>query len=100
MRFKFLPEAREELLEAALFYEQMEPELGVRFQKELTDVVGRITSDPFLWRERPGGYRRVNLPIFPYYVAYFVRRELVIIAAVAHAKRKPNYWKQNGRHTR
>ncbi len=40
------------------------------------------------------GYRRVNLPGFPYYVAYFIRGEQVLVAAVGHGSRHPDYWKR------
>jgi hypothetical protein len=76
MTFQIPPEAREELFHAALEYESKESGLGVRFRTEVADVVHRILFDPYLWRERRGGYRRVNLPVFPYYVAYFIRRDV------------------------
>jgi hypothetical protein len=50
-------------------------------------------TQPLLWRERPGGYRRVNCPIFPYHIMYFIRGDLIVIAAVAHSHRRPEYWK-------
>lgn len=93
MNYEFLAEARDEFGEAAEYYEGKEPGLGVRFRAEVERVVQRIVGDPFLWRERPGGYRRVNCPVFPYYVAYFIRAERIIIAAVAHGHRKPGYWR-------
>ena len=46
-----------------------------------------------LWRERQGGFRRVNCPVFPYYVAYFIRDDTILIAAVAYESRHPDYWK-------
>jgi len=93
MMYEFLPEAREELVEAAVYYESKEGGLGVRFRNEVGHVVGRIVDDPYLWRERSGGYRRVNCPIFPYYVAYFIRADTILIAAVAHGRRRPGYWR-------
>jgi plasmid stabilization system protein ParE len=93
MNYEFLEEARDEFWEAALYYESKEPGLGVRLRGEVSHVIGRILADPFLWRERPGGYRRVNCPVFPYYVAYIIRADKVVIAAVAHGHRRPNYWK-------
>jgi hypothetical protein len=98
MTFKILPEARGELFNTALDYESKEPGLGIRFRIEVSAVIERVLFDPYLWRERRGGYRRVNLPVFPYYVAYFIRQDTVIVAAVAHAKRNPNYWKERTRH--
>jgi plasmid stabilization system protein ParE len=93
MKFEFLPEARAELLDAATYYESKEIGLGVRYRNEVAHVIGSIVADPTLWRERSGGYRRVNCPIFPYYIAYFVRAETILIAAVAHARRRPGYWR-------
>ena len=93
MNYEFLAEARDEFWEAALYYESQEAGLGLRFRDEVAHVIEHILSDPFLWRERPNGYRRVNCPVFPYYVAYFIRAETIIIAAIAHGHRRPNYWK-------
>jgi len=93
MNCEFLEEARDEFLEAALYYESKEPGLGKRLRQEVSHVIERILADPCLWRERPGGYRRVNCPVFPYYVAYFIRADTIVIAAVAHGHRRPDYWK-------
>jgi plasmid stabilization system protein ParE len=68
--------------------------LGVRFRLEVESACAAIIQHPLLWRERRGRYRRVNLPGFPYYVAYFLREERILIAAVAHASRHPDYWKK------
>jgi plasmid stabilization system protein ParE len=93
MNYEFLTEARDEFGEAALFYESKKAGLGVRMREDVAHVIERILADPYLWRERAGGYRRVNCPVFPYYVAYFIRAEKVVIAAVAHGHRNPGYWK-------
>jgi len=90
----FLPEAREEVGEATSYYEALEPGLGARFRLELESAGAAIVQHPLLWRERRGGFRRVNLPGFPYYVAYFMRGQWLVIAAVAHASRHPDYWKK------
>ena len=93
MNLEFLPEAREEFSAAALYYESKEAGLGVRFRDEVAYMVGRIVTDPYLWRERPSGFRRVNCPVFPYYLAYFIRGETILVAAVAHGHRRPGYWR-------
>ena len=93
MRIEFLDDAVEELTEAALWYESKEPGLGVRFRDEISNIISRIAEDPMLWREREGGYRRVNCPVFPYFVAYIIRGEAIVIVAIGHGHRKPDYWK-------
>lgn len=93
MIVELLEQADQELTEAALWYESKERGLGKRFRDEVARVIERIATDPLLWRERPGGYRRVDCPVFPYYLAYFIRDEKAIVAAVAHGHRKPDDWK-------
>ncbi len=89
MTVEFLEEAEQELTEAALWYEAKELGLGSRFRDEVAHIVSRIAEDSILWREREGGYRRVNCPVFPYFVAYIIRGQKVIVAAVGHGHRKP-----------
>ena len=93
MIIEFLDEAEQELFAAAGWYESNEAGLGVRFRDEIYHILNRIIDDPLLWRERSGGYRRVNCPVFPYYIPFFIRGDKIIIAAIAHDHRKPGYWK-------
>ena len=76
-----------------MWYEEKELGLGSRLRDEVAAIVIRIAEDPMLWREREGGYRRVNCPVFPYFVAYIIRGQKVIVVAVGHGHRKPDYWK-------
>ena len=93
MTVEILDEAEQELADAALWYESKQPGLGKRFRDEVAHVVSRIAEDPMLWREQEGGYRRVNCPVFPYFVAYIMRKQKIIIVAVGHGHRKPDFWK-------
>ena len=93
MTLEFLEEAKAELIVSAVYFEDKEVGLGVRFRDEVARVCLSIKEDPLLWRERSGGYRRKNCPVFPYYIAFIIRDEKVIVTAVAHEKRKPDYWK-------
>lgn len=93
MTVEFIDEAIKELSETALWYESKEAGLGTRFRDEISHVASRVKEDPLLWRERDGGYRRVNCPVFPYFIAYIIRAEKIIIVAVGHGHRKPGYWK-------
>jgi plasmid stabilization system protein ParE len=93
MTLDFLPEASAEFYEAAVYYESKQEGLGWRFRSEVLEVCRLIVQQPMLWRERPGGFRRVNCPVFPYYIAYCIRGDLIVIAAVAHGHRRPEYWR-------
>jgi len=92
MTIEFLEEARQEFLVAALWYESKEVGLGKRFRNEIAYVIDRIAENPWLRQERDGGYRRINCPIFPYYIPYIIRGEKIILLAIAHGHRKPGYW--------
>ena len=50
MNYEFLPEARDELWEAALYYASQEEGLGLRFRQEVAHVIQRVVADPYLWR--------------------------------------------------
>ena len=94
MQVQILREAETEFLQALTEYEQIEPGLGLRFKDELQHYISAIRQHPTLPRQRSGNYRRVNLRIFPLYIAYIIRDETIYVVAIAHAKRKPNYWKE------
>ena len=79
--------------EAIAYYEEIEPGLGSALKEEALAAFQWVRSNPELPRVRPKGYRRVNLKIFPYYVAYFVWSGTIWILCVAHARRRPEYWR-------
>ena len=92
MIVEFTSEARQDLYEAAEYYESRESGLGKRFRDEIAEVLKTMASAPCLWRERKAGYRRVNCPVFPYYVAYVIREDFIFVVAVAHGSRSPGFW--------
>jgi len=90
---EFLPEAAAEVECVTGDYEARTEGLGVRFRAEVESACAAIVQHPLLWRLRLGGYRRVNLPGFPYYVAFVTDEQLALIIAVAHSSRRPDYFK-------
>ncbi len=86
-------EASAELQAAAEEYEAKEEGLGWRFRSEVLQICRLIAQQPVLWREPRGGYRRVNCPVFPYYVAYVCRGDVIVVMAVGHGHRRPGYWR-------
>ena len=65
---------------------------AVHLKAEAREIIQWILLNPELPRPRSKGYRRVNLKIFPYYIAYFIWSETVWIVATAHSKKRPEYW--------
>ena len=89
----FLPEAFAEVECVTGDYEARSTGLGVRFRSEVESACAAIVQHPLLWRLRSSGYRRVNLPGFPYYIAFVLDEQQAVIVAVAHASRHPGYFK-------
>jgi hypothetical protein len=92
MIIEFLSEARTELLDAVVYYEGELNGLGQRFWNEVDRHIAWIVENPEVPRLRDVGYRRVNLSVFHYYIAYIVRDPTIWILAVAHGNRLPEYW--------
>jgi len=92
MQVTFSPQAREEIAEAALYYERQQCGLGSEYAEEVFAFVQMVALAPEQPRLRRRGYRRVNLVRFPYYIAYSIEAGGVFILAVGHAARRPEYW--------
>ena len=56
-----------------------------------------IAVPPEVCRLRIGGYRRLNLRVFPYYLPFIIRGSTLWVLAVAYDHRKPEYWIQRKR---
>jgi plasmid stabilization system protein ParE len=91
---RILPEAEEELAEAAVWYEARRAGLGVELVAIVDRAFEEIADAPLvcgLWRDdRP--YRRKILARFPYVIFFRVDADTVVVLAVAHSKRRPGYW--------
>lgn len=92
MKFRFLPGARRELREAVAYYHEQRDGLGLEFQAEVDKVIRRILRNPRSCRPFLAGCHRGPTERFPYGVVYFVERGEVIIPAVMHLRRRPDYW--------
>ena len=93
MRTEFHPEADTEFAAQIEYYERKESGLGKRFYREVIAYCEWIESNPEIPRLRRT-YRRLNLKVFPFYLAYVVEGDLVWVLAVAHVRKKPGYWKR------
>lgn len=85
--------AQADIHEALAYYETQMPGTGERFYSELEKKIAQIAESPRQFRDY-GGYRRANLNVFPYYIAFTTAGDTIQILAVAHAKRHPDFWKK------
>lgn len=68
MKKIILQQAYEELNAAIAYYEEQGAGLGRRLKEEVDQHVNWIVSNATIPRSRKGGYRRVNLKVFLYYI--------------------------------
>ena len=87
-----LYEAEVELWEAVEYYESRSPGLGLDFHAEIETAVDAISQSPDRWPARDDGTRRYLTHRFPYVVVYVRLPDHIWIIAVAHCKRRPQYW--------
>lgn len=86
-----------EIERAVEWYEKHRPELGLELTCELRSILAELLERPDKTLAAPGidpalGVRRRLLPTFPYAVVVLERDDAVHVLAVAHVKKKPNYW--------
>jgi toxin ParE1/3/4 len=94
MKVAFLPQAANELADAGNYYEDQQSGLGCRFRDEVGAHLRWIGQNAEVPRLGQGSYRRVNLRVFPYFIAYVLRGDVLWVVAVAHGQRKPEYCKR------
>jgi toxin ParE2 len=92
MIFRYLDVAEQELDEAVTWYESRAQGLGRRFLIEVSAARENIEAYPHGWHPLGGGIRRCRLHRFPYGLIYSVEPTEIVIIAVAHLHRKPDYW--------
>lgn len=91
------PEADDDVIEAASWYDERQPGLGDQLVEEVLRVYDALAINPYLnSRRHPEKNIRWRYPDrFPYRVIYEVveAERLVVIAGVIHAARHDREWK-------
>lgn len=98
LRVHFDPGALAELHAARDWYEDKSSGKGAEFVGEVVRRVEHIQDWPNAARRVDGlktrrEVRCSGLHNFPYGVVYFVGDDVLWIVAIAHGRRRPNYWR-------
>jgi plasmid stabilization system protein ParE len=92
------PQAKNDVLEAADWYDGQRAGLGYEFIEEVLTVFDQLEANPLQYcRRHPTKNIRWRYPNrFPYRIIYEVIEEerLVVIAAVIHAARHDSVWRE------
>jgi plasmid stabilization system protein ParE len=92
MTFRFLAPAQEELLEAISYYSAINAELGVRFEEAVAIAVRSAVAHPERGAPRSKNTRRWLVKGFPFGVIYRENVREVLVVALAHQRKQPEYW--------
>ncbi len=92
MNIRFLRLAQIEVDLTFIWYESQVPQLGFDFLDELDKAIRRIVVYPDSCAEISSGLRRCLLNRFPFGLIYGKDQDVLVIVAVAHLHREPQYW--------
>lgn len=89
-----LPLAKQDIKEAATWYNNKQAGLGKRFTTDISQKVTLLKQNPLIAANRYQDIKTAVLDIFPFMMHYKVDKleKLVIILAVLHTSRDPDIW--------
>lgn len=90
---RFLAPAEAEAEEAIRYFDMQREGLGDRFEQELLDAVSALRKSPLIGRKLSERVHAWRLRTFRYNVIYVLDPEELLIVAVAHHRRRPDYWR-------
>ena len=90
----FDTEAAIEFDEAVEYYEAQTEGAGVRLRIEVRRALDRAAANPQHYQKiGRTSYRKCQVPPFRYMIFFLERPGYIWVAAVAHASRRPGYWR-------
>ena len=93
MTYRFLSPAEQDLAEAVSYYELAERGLGLAFLDEVERTLRRILLNPLAWTKVSENHRRCRTRRFPFGLIYTIEEETIVVSAVMHLSRHPDWWK-------
>ena len=91
-RLIYLSPAEIELVAAAEFYDSEREGLGRSFLESVRATEMQVRRNPRLWAFRNKPVRSCRVERFPYRLHYVEEPERIVVVAVAHLSRHPDYW--------
>jgi plasmid stabilization system protein ParE len=88
----YLPGARRDFDESFDWYADRSTQAAVRFAAAMEAALARVSSDPTQFASRDGVHRECPVKKFPFRIVYRLDDHRVLVVAVVHAKRRPEYW--------
>ncbi len=91
-------EAQLEAKDAVDYYDGIDPKLGERFFKELSETYQKLQSNlqhySFVFTTRKSNIRDVKLHSFPYLIIFEIRGQKVVVLSVMNTHKRPKKFKR------
>ncbi len=92
MQVAFTEPASIELDDAIEYYSLRLNEVGKLFLDEVLETIDLIRQFPQIWPQNSGHTRKAILRHFPYNLIYSIMNDRIVVIAIAHQNREPEYW--------
>jgi plasmid stabilization system protein ParE len=90
----YLPGARRDFDESFDWYVERSAQAAIQFANAVGAALLAIAKDPTRFVAVDRVHRGCPVKKFPFRVVYRVVEDRVLVVAIAHAKRRPGYWKR------
>ncbi|MCB0737117.1 MAG: type II toxin-antitoxin system RelE/ParE family toxin [Bacteroidetes bacterium] len=87
-------QADKDIKEARDWYDLQEPWLGDYFLDQLLEFRNRLSIFPMRFPRILGDVRRGKLSKFQDHIYFIIKETQIVIIAVVHGKRHPDFWKK------
>jgi len=88
------PDAEAEIWAELAYYDAKQAGLGRELKLEIRTALLRIQQHPRAFAADRRQVRRCLLHRFPFSLVYREEAEVIWVIALAHHKRRPNYWRK------
>lgn len=91
MEITYHPLVRRDVAQTLKYYRAISSQLADEFHAELRAIINRAVENPLRFHLVDRGFRRANLPRFPYHVLYEIRGDSLRVMIVRHNKQHPEF---------
>ena len=91
---EFLPPARDDFDESYAWYRKQSVRAADRFTAAIDEALEKLCRDPNNGIRIDDEHRFYRLKkSYPFYLVYRAEAAKIVVVAVAHNRREPNYWR-------
>jgi plasmid stabilization system protein ParE len=89
----YFPGARRDFDESFDWYAARSAQTAVRFLRAVDAALAAVAANPERFASVDELHRQSPVKRFPFRIVYRIAKSHILVVAVAHAKRRPGYWK-------